>query len=338
MCHQTGQILPFWYFPPTSIYAILSTMNATIAIDIGASRMRAASYTSKSTEPILYNQIATKSEGIPIEDRLVTLIESIWPEDYQIQSIAAACPGPMDPINGIIVSPPNIPEWRYFPLQEFLETTFSIPIALNNDANLAAYGEWYFGAGKGCSDLIYLTISTGIGAGIILDNKLFVGPGGYGAEIGHTTIDINGPVCSCGQTGHLEAIASGPSIVRWVKSQLADESLKEHFPDGELNAKLVSDAAENGNQLALAAYERAGKYIGLAIADLLHIFNVPRIIIGGGVSRAGDILFDPIRNSVKEYVISDVFLEKLEILPAALGDNSGLMGALVLSREITSGK
>lgn len=114
--------------------------------------------------------------------------------------------------------------------------------------------------------------------------------------------------------------------------------LKEHFPEGELTAKLVSDAAENGNQLALVAYERAGKYIGLAIADLLHIFNVPRIIIGGGVSRAGDILFDPIRNSVREYVISDVFLENLEILPAALGDDSGLMGALVLSREITADK
>lgn len=310
-------------------------MNATIAIDIGASRMRAASYTIKSTEPIHYNQIATRSEGIPIEDRLVNLIESVWPEDYQIQSIAAACPGPMDPINGIIVAPPNIPEWRYFPLQEFLQKTYSVPVALNNDANLAAYGEWFFGSGKGCSDLIYLTISTGIGGGIILNNKLFVGPGGYGAEIGHTTIDFQGAECSCGQSGHLEAFASGPSIVRWVKSKLEDESLKEHFPEGELTAKLVSDAAENGNELALAAYERAGKYIGLAIADLLHIFNVPRIIIGGGVSRAGDILFDHIRKSVSEYVISEVYLENLEILPAKLGDDSGLMGALVLSREIS---
>jgi len=309
-------------------------MNATIAIDIGASRMRAASYTLNSTEPILYNQITTRSEGIPVEDRLVNLIESVTPDNFQIQSIAAACPGPMDPINGIIVAPPNIPEWRYFPLQEFLQSTFSLPVALNNDANLAAYGEWYFGAGKGCNDLIYLTISTGIGAGVILENKLFIGPGGLGSEIGHTTLDIHGPECSCGQAGHLEAIASGPSIVRWVKSQLADESIKEHFPEGELTAKMLSEAAKNGNELAIAAYERAGKYIGLAIADLLHIFNVPRIIIGGGVSRAGDLLFDPIRKAVPEYVISEVFLENLQILPAALGDDSGLMGALVLSREI----
>jgi len=310
-------------------------MKATIAIDIGASRMRAASFSISNNERLVYNQIATRSEGIPIEDRLVNLIESVWPEDAEVCSLAAACPGPMDPINGIVVSPPNIPEWRYFPLQEFLHNTFSIPVAINNDANLAAYGEWHFGAGQGSKDLIYLTISTGIGSGIILNNKLFIGPRGFGSEIGHTTINHEGPECACGQKGHLEAIASGPSIVRWVKSQLADESLREHFPEGELTAKHISDAAEDGNQLAVAAYERAGKYIGIAIADLLHIFNVSLIIIGGGVSKAGDLLFDPIRKSVKEHVMSDIYLDDLQILPAALGDDCGLMGALVLSKEIS---
>ena len=309
-------------------------MKSTIAIDIGASRMRAASYTFQSSDHILYNQIPTRSEGMPIEDRLVNLIESVISEDYQVTAMAAACPGPMDPINGIIIEPPNIPEWKYFPLQEFLENSFNVPVAINNDANLAAYGEWYFGAGKGISNLIYLTISTGIGGGIIIDDKLLIGSAGFAGEIGHTTLRDQGPECSCGKFGHLEAFASGPSIVRWVKSKLEDESLKEHFPDGDLNAKLISDAAENGNELAIAAYDRAGKYIGLAIADLLHIFNPERVIIGGGVSRAGDLLFDPIRRSVKEYIISEVYLNNMEIVPAALGDDSGLMGALVLSREL----
>jgi glucokinase len=309
-------------------------MNATIAIDIGASKMRAASYTVKSAEAIKYNRIATRSEGMPIEDRLVNLIDSVWPDNYEIASIAAACPGPMDPINGIIVSPPNIPEWSYFPLQEYLSTKYSLPVSLNNDATLAAYGEWFFGAGKGFADLIYLTISTGVGGGIILNNQLYMGSAGFAAEIGHSTIVHQGSLCSCGQSGHLEAYASGPSIVRWVRSQLEDESLKEHFPEGELDAKLVSDAAEDGNELAIAAYERAGKYIGIAIANLLHIFNIKTIIIGGGVSRAGEILFDPIKKSVEESVISDVYLDDLQILPAALGDESGIMGALVLSREI----
>ncbi|MCJ7718011.1 MAG: ROK family protein, partial [Anaerolineales bacterium] len=315
-------------------YAILQFMNSTIAVDIGASRMRAGSYTVKSNEPIQYNQIPTRSDGMPIEDRLVNLIESVWPDDYEVKSIAAACPGPLDPINGIVIEPPNIPEWHYFPLQEFLQSTFNLPTAINNDANLAAYGEWTFGAGKGTSNLIYLTISTGIGGGIIIDNKLLTGTAGYAGEIGHITIDPQGPICSCGKEGHLEAIASGPSIVRWIKSCLEDESLLDHFPDGDLTAKLISDAAETGNELAIAAYERAGKYIGLVIANLLHIFNTSMIIIGGGVSKAGDLLFDPIRKSVHNSVISDVYLDNLQILPAALGDDSGLMGALVLSREI----
>jgi glucokinase len=313
-------------------------MKATIAIDIGASKMRAGSYTVKSPEPIIYNQITTRSEGMSIEDRLANLIDSVWPDNYQISSIAAACPGPMDPINGIIVSPPNIPEWSYFPLQEFLSSKYDLPVSLNNDANLAAYGEWYFGAGKGYSDLIYLTISTGVGGGIILNNRLMMGSGGFAAELGHTTIVHQGPLCSCEQTGHLEAFASGPSIVRWVKSKLEDESLKEHFPEGELDAKLVSDAAESGNELAIAAYERAGRYIGIAIANFLHIFNIKTIIIGGGVSRAGEILFNPIIKSVENSVISDVYLDGLQILPAALGDESGIMGALVLSREIAPDK
>jgi len=311
-------------------------MNSTIAIDIGASRMRAGSYTTKSIEPIHYNQIPTRSEGMPIEDRLINLIESVWPEDYEVKSIAAACPGPLDAINGIIVEPPNIPEWRYFPIQEFLQSTFDIPTAINNDANLAAYGEWSFGAGKGHSNLIYLTISTGIGGGIIIDNKLLSGVAGYAGEVGHMTINPQGPVCSCGKVGHLEAIASGPSIVRWIKSRLEDESIQEHFPEGDLTAKHISEAAESGNELAIAAYERAGKYIGLAIADLLHIFNTSLIIIGGGVSRAGDLLFEPIRKSVHASVISDAYLDNLHILPAALGDDSGILGALVLSREIAS--
>ncbi|MGB2964252.1 MAG: ROK family protein [Anaerolineales bacterium] len=311
-------------------------MKSTLAIDIGASRMRAASYTTKSIESIQYNQIPTRSEGMPIEDRLVHLIETVWPEDYEVTAIAAACPGPLDPFNGIVVEPPNIPEWKYFPLQEFLATTFDVPAAINNDANLAALGEWSFGAGKGFSDLIYLTISTGIGGGFIIDNKLLLGTSGFAGEVGHMSVIPQGPACNCGKEGHLEAIASGPAIVRWIKSRLEEDSLRDHFPEGELTAKHISDAAEAGNELAIAAYERAGKYIGLAIADLVHIFNTSLIIIGGGVSRAGDLLFDPIRRSVTNSVISDVYLDNFQILPAALGDDSGLMGALVLSREIAS--
>ena len=297
--------------------------------------MRAASYAFSSTDPLVHNQIPTRSEGMSIKDRLVNLIESVLLEDYPLSAIAAACPGPLDPINGIVIEPPNIPEWKYFPLQEFLQNNFGVPVAIHNDANMAALGEWYFGAGQGISNLIYLTISTGIGGGIILDNKLLTGSGGFAGEIGHMTLVHQGPQCSCGQFGHLESFASGPSIVRWFKSQIEDEALNNLFPGGDLDAKSISDAAEKGNELALAAYERAGKYIGLAVADLLHLFNPQKIIIGGGVSLAGDLLINPIREYVTKFILSDVYLNDFEIVPAALGDDSGLMGALVLSREIS---
>jgi glucokinase len=309
-------------------------MNSTIAIDIGGTRMRAASFLTKSTDRILYNQISTRSDGMPTEERLINLIESVWPEGHDVLSIAAACPGPLDPINGIVINPPNIPEWNYFPLQEFLEEKFNLPTSINNDANLAAYGEYRFGAGQGSSNLIYLTISTGVGGGIIVDDKLLIGSNGFAGELGHTTVVYQGEICSCGKKGHLESYSSGPSIVKWVKSQLEDQELNEHFPDDDLDAKMIGIAAKNGNELAIAAYERAGRYIGLAIADLLLIFNPALVIIGGGVSRAGEILFDPIHKSVEKYIISDVYLNNLMIVPAKLGDDSGLLGALELSREI----
>ena len=309
-------------------------MISTIAIDIGASRMRAASFTTQGTDRIHYNQIATRSNGMPTEERLINLIDSVWPEQHDVLSIAAACPGPLDPINGIVINPPNIPEWNFFPLQEFLHSKYRIPTAINNDANLAAYGEFTFGAGRGSANLIYLTISTGVGGGIIVDNQLLIGASGFAGEIGHTTVVYQGADCSCGQKGHLESYSSGPSIVNWFMSQLDDASLQERYPDGNLNAKLISEAADNGDELAIAAFERAGKYIGLAIADLLHIFNPSLVIIGGGVSRAADLLFNPIRKSVDEHIISEVYLNDLKIVPAELGDDSGLLGALVLSREI----
>ena len=310
-------------------------MNSTIAIDIGATQMRAASFATDSIDKIKYEKIATRSAGSSPEDKLINLIEAIWPEDHDVLSIAAACPGPLDPINGIVINPPNIPEWNSFPLREFLHGKYNIPAAINNDANLAAYGEYSFGAGKGNSYLLYLTISTGVGGGIIVDDKLLIGSNGFAGEIGHMTVVDQGVDCSCGQKGHLEAYSSGPSITNWFKSQLDEEALREQFPNGELNAKLISKAAINGNQLAIAAFERAGRYIGLAIADLLHLFNTSLVIIGGGVSIAGDLIFNPIRKSVEEYVISDVYLNNLQIVPAKLGDDSGLLGALVLSREIT---
>lgn len=296
--------------------------------------MRAASYPLDDLEPLTINRISTHGVNLTPQERLTQLIKSVWPESGEVLSIGVAAPGPLNPKTGVLLSAPNIPEWKNFTLSKYIEAEFNTPTAAGNDANLAALGEWKFGAGKGHHHMIYLTISTGVGGGVIIDDRLLVGANGLAGELGHLTVSPDGPFCSCGQRGHLEAMASGPSIVRWVKEKLED-GVKSQIPrDEPLTPKLIAQAAQKGDELALGAFKRAGTFIGHAIADFLHIFNPTAIIIGGGVSQAGELILTPIKDAIPKYLFGPGYLEGLVILKAALGDDAGLMGALALSREM----
>jgi glucokinase len=313
-------------------------MKTTIAIDIGGTQMRAASYSLDHTEPVKINRIATRGEGQTIEERLTNLIQSVWPKkkDAEVLSIAAASPGPLNPKKGLVLETPNIPEWRDFPLRAHIKDHFHVPTQIGNDANLAALGEWKFGAGIGHENLIYLTISTGIGGGIISEGKLLSGVNGMGGELGHVTVLPDGPLCGCGQRGHLEAVASGPSITRWVKGQLEAGKSSRLRGSEDLTAEKIAQVADGGDELARNAFQRAGVFIGHAIADYLHIFNPSLVVIGGGVSQAGALLFNPIQASIPERLMSPAYLEDVQITKAKLGDDVGLMGALALSRDMLS--
>ncbi len=192
-------------------------------------------------------------------------------------------------------------------------------------------GEWQYGAGRGHHHLLYLTISTGIGGGVICEDHLLVGSQGLGAELGHVTILPDGPLCSCGQPGHLEALSSGPGIAAYVAEQLTLG--RETILSGQPNAKQIADAAREGDALAIEAFDRAGYYLGLMIANYLMIFNPSIVVLGGGVSLSGDLLLDPIRRTVARSVLSRHYVEDLVITQAALGDDAGLYGALALARE-----
>ncbi len=259
-------------------------MNSHIAVDIGGTQLRAAAFSEDSSKPARVIRIPTRDESSSPLERLQALIQQIWPTDQPVAGIAVATPGPTDPYRGIVVEAPNIPGWVDLPLRSHLEEHFQVPVAVGNDANLAALGEWKFGAGIGHAHMIYVTISTGIGGGIIIDNRLLLGAQGLAGEIGHVTVIPDGPPCGCGGYGHLEALASGTAITRWVKEQLQNgiqSSLENVKP---LNAKAVSEAAQKGDWLGIAALSRAANYVGIALANLLHIFNPTAIIIGGGVS------------------------------------------------------
>jgi len=304
-----------------------------IVADVGGTHIRAACFPIQSQTPTIIKRISTKGPESPHE-RLINLISAIVPKDDEIAAITVAAPGPLDPYEGIIYEAPNIPSWNNLPLRKIIQDQFKVPVAIGNDANLAALAEWRFGAGIGHHHLVYLTVSTGIGGGVIIDNQLLQGLHGLAAELGHITVIPDGPLCGCGQRGHLEAVTSGPAIARWVEQELSQgipSSLAEKRP---ITAKEVALAASQGDELAQAALARGGTYLGIAIADYLHIFNPSVVIIGGGVSRSGEALFGPLRTAMNEHVISKKYLENLTLTTSTLGDEVGLMGALALAQTI----
>jgi len=303
-------------------------MGEIIVADVGGTQMRVAALPRDGIHPIKHRVAATQSPSGSAFERFVALINAVWPNET-VEAISVAAAGPLDPETGTILSAPNIPEWINFPLGERLAENFGVPVYVGNDANLALLGEWRYGAGQGHHDLIYITISTGIGGGVISGGQLLLGQRGLAAELGHVTVLPGGPLCSCGQRGHLEAISSGLAIARFVNEQLAEGEASILKMSADLSAREVAKAARRGDPLAKAAYTRAGEYLGQALADFLHIFNPSIVIFGGGVSRSGALIFDPLKDALYKQVMDPDYVKNLVLTTARLGDNAGLIGAQV---------
>lgn len=309
-------------------------MNNYIAVDIGGTQLRAACYTEASTLPQSVVRRPTQATDHSPEENLIAAIEAVWPADRTVQAIGVASPGPVDLRQGLVIKAPNIPQWRNFPIVNHLRERFQVPVALDNDANLAALGEWKFGAGRGHHHLIYITVSTGIGGGVIIDDRLLHGVQGLGGELGHVTVLPDGPMCGCGQRGHLEAIASGTGITHAVRERILNGELSVINPSQSFSARDVSEAAIAGDALCQSVLAFASHFLGRALADFLHIFNPTIIIIGGGVSKSGDIFLKPMEAALRLAVMSPVYLEGLTVTRAALGDDPGLVGALALAQSL----
>jgi glucokinase len=308
-------------------------MKTHIAIDIGGTQMRAASYTWDTLSPIKINRIQSKVPGTTPQERLIQVVESIWPQESIVEAIGIAVAGPLNLEQGLIQKSPNIPEFDNFQISKFLTNYFNAPVLLGNDANLAALGEWKYGIGKGHQDLIYLTISTGIGSGVISGGNLLLGASGMAAELGHVTILPEGPLCSCGKPGHLEALSSGTAIAKWVQNEIKNDAQTILSNLKEISARQVAEAAKEGDALAMAAYKRAGEMLGLAIVNFLHIFNPTMVIFGGGVSNSIDLFLPEVNYAIENGVFAPGYTEDLILTTAKLGDDAGLLGALALARE-----
>ncbi len=312
--------------------------NTYIAVDLGGTQIRAARCAPDGSIEARHQTLTQAHEGqAAVIDRIQAAIAQVWPLDGA-RAIGIAAPGPLDPWQGIVIAAPNLPGWDRVPLRDILAQRFNAPVHLGNDANLAAMAEWRFGAGRGHNDLLYLTISTGIGGGVISSGRLLLGAHGLAAELGHISVQPEGPRCNCGNYGCLEKLAAGPAIAAHAVAQIVEgrPSLITELVNGRLQdvtAAIVGEAAAAGDPLSREALARAGFLIGVGIVSMLHSFNPSIVILGGGVTKTGPLLFDPIQRVVTERVMRPEYL--VPIVPAELGGDVGLLGALALACDAT---
>jgi len=235
-------------------------------------------------------------------------------KNARIRAIGIGVPGPIIYSKGIVIEPPNLPGWKKVHLKEVLEKEFKVPVYVDNDANCAALAEARFGAGKKAGDFIYMTVSTGIGGGIIIDHELYRGASGSAGEIGHTIVEhSHGLKCGCGNTGCLEAQASGTAIKKRTG----------------LSAMAIHLKAQQGDKSALKEIETVAHYLGIGIANLVNVFNPELVVIGGGLSNMGELLLKPVRKEVKRYALT-LPAKDVKIVRAKLGSDSGMLGAVAL--------
>jgi glucokinase-like ROK family protein len=265
-----------------------------------------------------------------INQYLNSLLDQLNIKISQISAVGMGVPGPVVTDAGVVSSPPIMPGWDVYPIRTQLEELWQIPVSIGNDAELGALGEWAYGAGRGERNLAYIKVGTGVGAGLLLDGHIYRGTTGCAGEIGHITIQENGPLCTCGNYGCLEAMSGGQAIARKAREAIETgkrTQLSAIEPE-KILAVNVAAAAQRGDLVAQQIITEAGTHLGIAIASLVNLINPSLVVIGGGVSQLGDLLLDPIRKTVMERSLNSA-AKVVRITSAVLGRRASSMGAVV---------
>ncbi len=303
-------------------------------IDIGGTKIAVALETHAG-ERIAARRLPTEVQLGPrkiLENISQTIGEMLAETETKLTAVGIGCPGPIDIERGLVLSPANLPDWIDFPIVELIQKRFGVPISLDNDANAAALGEYFHGAGRGFRDVFYVTISTGIGGSIICEGQVHHGVQSGAGEIGHTIVKSNGFRCRCGTHGCLETIASGTGIARRMRETLAAQNGKSTENLAQITTETVVEAVKKGDQTAQKIWDETIKYLAIGIGNAITLIAPEAVIIGGGVSESGELLLEPLRREIGKNV-SMVPIEKVEILKASLGSESGVCGALMLARR-----
>lgn len=250
--------------------------------------------------------------------------------------LGVGCGGPLDPWAGVVHNALNNPGWIDVPLVARIGGALGRPTYLDNDANAAALGEHRFGAGRGVANMVYLTVSTGVGGGVIVDGRLVHGENGNAGELGHVSVDVRGRPCHCGSVGCLETYCSGSNIAARAREALergeGEGSVLARIERDQLTSRHVADAARDGDPLARRVWDETTELLGAGIVSIIHAFNPRLVVLGGGVTQAGDLLFDPLRRIVAERAMPWL-AEAATIVPAELGPRTGVLGAVAVALE-----
>jgi glucokinase len=307
-------------------------MKEIICVDLGGTKTRCGIFDIASSIPKHVSIVATPRHktGEDVLTKILDGIRTYFEGTDVTAAIVVGAPGPLDIEKGIVIDAPLFQNFHNVPILSTIQDEFKVPTFVQNDANLAALGEYKYGAGAGSTTMIYLTVSTGVGGGIVINDQLLTGSRGFAAEPGHICIYPNGNLCGCGHRGCLEAYASGSAIeseaYRVVHQGVKTELLSVFNEKGKIQVEDIVRLANSGDSVSKNILIAAGSYIGIGLSSLVNVFNPDKIVLGGGVSNAGKLLLDPIKDKIATQALFPMS-EQVTVSSWVIGDEAGLRGA-----------
>ena len=315
-------------------------MGHTIGVDIGGTKV-AGGVVDETGQILARARVETPAKDAEAaEDAIVAVVEKLR-SDFEIDAVGLGIAGFVDEARSRVYFSPNLPDWHNEPVRDDVSRRVGLPVVVENDANAAAWGENRFGAGREETDLVCVTVGTGIGGGIVVEDRLYRGRFGIGGEIGHMQVVADGRLCGCGQRGCWEQYASGNALVRDARERAAESrseaSVLLRMGDGTpemITGRHVTEAARLGDEVALAAFATVGRWLGQGLADLVAVLDPGCFIIGGGVSEAGELVLAPAREAFELLLTGRDIRPVAQVVLAELGNDAGLVGAADLARLI----
>ncbi len=304
-----------------------------VGVDLGASKIAAGLV---SPDHKIVNKVYMESQvadgPVAVVERIAECVAQLHvdlPAGKTLTALSVCCPGPLNHATGMVLDPPNMTGWVNVPLQQMLEDRLKLPSPIEHDAKAAALGEFHFGAGREVDDMVFVVVGTGVGAAIIIAGELYRGNNNSAGEVGHITVNMEGPACSCGSNGCLEGYVAGPDLVERFREAIVGTDV---VCPAEAEGKFVAELAAQGQTQAIQVFNQAGQALGVGIATMAHVLDIETFIIGGSVAKAGDLLLKPTREAVL-YRAFESIAPRVTVVASPLGDDAAILGCAWTARQ-----